>query len=111
MGAVLPSLFAVWRPCLNRWQLVEPVRGARGQVTRLRAAYGPWVRASIHTTDARLGADAERCSGTVSIGGKPCSVRWVNQHVSLWFLDGRDCVMQRIPVVRVDGRRLPRGVV
>lgn len=100
---MMPSLFAVWRPCLGRWQLCEPVRGLDGTIRRLRTAYGPWIRATIHTTAG--GGDTE----SVSIGGKPCQFRRINQHIALWLLDDRDVVMQRVPVLRVDGRRLPRG--
>jgi hypothetical protein len=94
---MLPPLFAVWRPCLNRWQLVSAEGG------RLRAAYGPWIRATVHTTDPRFGANAVRVAGD--------RVHYMNQHIALWLLDGRDIVMQRVPVLRVDGRRLPRGCV
>lgn len=105
---LFPALFAVWRPSLGRLQMITPVRLRDGSITGFSAAWGPWVSASVHSPPAPR---AQRQS-FVRVGAKDVSFYRTDTHISVWMLDERDVVMQRIPVLEFDcWRRLPRTCI
>lgn len=106
-----PSVFAVWRPSLGRWQMCKSVRDSNGRVRRFTVAWGAYT--SVQHCHQRSGP-AKESVGIVD--GQHVRFRRVPEYFLVSELveqnDRMSVIERRVPVLDfVCWRRLPRTCV
>jgi hypothetical protein len=100
-----PSLFAVWRPTLDRWQFCRPVRGADGAIITFRSVWRPFT--TVEFGGARITGGKQ----TVLVRGRTI-IYWQIGAFHVRELEDRGLVDRKIPAFEFGcWRSLPRPTI
>lgn len=100
-----PSLFAVWRPTLDRWQFCRPLRGTDGAVVGFRSVWRLFAGMEFKHA-ARTGAKQE-----VLVRDRPIAY-WQSGTFHVRELEDRGLVERKIPAFEFGcWRSLPRPTI